>query len=116
MAPENLTTLAHFSVSLASSLLRVTADHAAQLGKPPPSNAAMPLGLELRPDLILTQNTPTTAAMLQQTRFAPVQAPLIVATGVIPFTAPGVTLSVVGGLHESVATRHADCVGRMAVR
>ena len=28
--------------------------------------------------------------------------------------APGVILSVVGGLHERVATRHLDCVGGMA--
>jgi hypothetical protein len=31
--------------------------------------------------------------------------PLNVATGVIPFTTPGVVLSVVGGLHARVASR-----------
>jgi ABC-type uncharacterized transport system substrate-binding protein len=36
--------------------------------------------VELRPDLILTQNTPTTAAMLQQTR----SIPIIFATGSDP--------------------------------
>ena len=44
----------------------------------------------------------------------PVQAPLNVAHGVIPFAAPGVVLSVVGGLYERVAIRHVDCVGGMA--
>jgi hypothetical protein len=40
--------------------------------------------------------------------------PLTVGMGVIPFTAPGVVLSVVGGLYERVAIRHVDCVGGMA--
>ena len=34
----------------------------------------------------------------------------------IPFTAPGVVLSVVGGLYERTAIRHVDCVGDIAVR
>ena len=47
---------------------------------------------------------------------SPVQAPLNALGRVIPFTAPGVVLSVVGGLYERVATRHVDCVGDIAVR
>jgi putative ABC transport system substrate-binding protein len=39
--------------------------------------------VELRPDLILTQNTPTTAAMMQQTR----SIPIIFATGSDPVAA-----------------------------
>ena len=46
----------------------------------------------------------------------PVQAPLNVGTDVVSFAVPGVVLSVEGGLHERVATRHVDCVGDMAVR
>jgi hypothetical protein len=43
--------------------------------------------------------------------FDPIQAPLKVSTGVVRFWAPGVILSVEGGFHESVATRHVDRVG-----
>jgi hypothetical protein len=49
-----------------------------------------------------------------RSRFDPVQAPLNAFGRVIPFTAPGVVLSVVGGLYERVAIRHVDCVGSMA--
>ncbi len=34
----------------------------------------------------------------------------------VPFAAPGMVLSVVGGLYEGVGSRHADYIGRMAVR
>jgi hypothetical protein len=49
-----------------------------------------------------------------RSRSDPVQAPLNALGRVIPFTAPGVVLSVVGGLYERVAIRHVDCVGGMA--
>jgi hypothetical protein len=46
----------------------------------------------------------------------PVQAPLNALGRVIPFTAPGVVLSVVGGLYERVAIRHVDYVSAKAAR
>src|SRR5438270_1063232 len=49
-----------------------------------------------------------------RSRSDPVQAPLNALGRVIPFTAPGVVLSVVGGLYERVASRHVDCIGGMA--
>src|ERR1700732_3079604 len=54
--------------------------------------------VELRPDLILTQNTPTTAAMLQQTRFAPGPSPSHRRRGCDTFRVPG-DPSLVGGFH-----------------
>jgi hypothetical protein len=44
------------------------------------------------------------------------KAPLNALGRMIPFTAPGVVLSVVGGLYERVASRHVDCVGAKAAR
>jgi hypothetical protein len=49
-----------------------------------------------------------------RSRSDPVQAPLNALGRVIPFTAPGVVLSVVGGLYERTATRHVDCVSAKA--
>jgi hypothetical protein len=71
--------------------------------------------VELRPDLILTQNTPTTAAMLQQTRFAPGPSPSHRRRGCDTFRVPG-DPSLVGGFHARTAARHVDCVGGMAAR
>jgi hypothetical protein len=51
-----------------------------------------------------------------RSRSDPVQAPLNALGRVIPFTAPGVVLSVVGGLYERVASRHVDCVSAKAAR
>src|ERR1700738_1325873 len=47
---------------------------------------------------------------------APSRPPLNVGTAVVPLVAPGVVLSVVGGLYERMAIRHVDCVGSMATR
>ena len=49
-----------------------------------------------------------------RSRSDPVQAPLNALGRVIPFTAPGVVLSVVGEVYERVAICHVDCVGGMA--
>jgi hypothetical protein len=51
-----------------------------------------------------------------RSRSDPVQAPLNAFGRVIPFTAPGAVLSVVGGLYEWVAIRHVDCVSAKAAR
>src|ERR1700720_371862 len=71
--------------------------------------AHMRLGLELEAVFVKRHQRASS-------RSDPVQPPLNALRRVIPFTAPGVVLSVVGGLYERVAIRHVDCVGDIAVR
>src|ERR1700737_126902 len=76
--------------------------------------------VELRPDLILTQNTPTTAAMLQQTR----SIPIIFATGSDPvgsgfvasFARPGGNVTGFIDMEASLASKWLGLLKEIAPR